>query len=154
MSASEIDAQSRFNPLLLPRIVIWSVLLVTLSFTNADPDLWGHVRFGLDTLALGRIPTTDPYSFTSDKPWVNHEWASEVVMALAYRGGGAWGLSTLKFGLLLVTFALVVCELARRGVPQVPQDLFTSALAICSLAIVKTVRPQLFSLLSFTYLVI
>jgi len=41
--------------------------------TPADPDLWGHVRFGQDLLRSGRLSAVDPYSFTSDRPWVNHE---------------------------------------------------------------------------------
>ena len=46
--------------------------------TKADADLWGHVRFGRDILR-GGIHDGDPYSFTSDIPWVNHEWLAEVL---------------------------------------------------------------------------
>jgi hypothetical protein len=51
--------------------------------TRADPDLWGNLRFGLDILRTWSLPTADPYSFTSDIPWINHSWFPQVVMALA-----------------------------------------------------------------------
>ena len=72
--------------------------------TPADPDLWGHVRFGQDLLRSGRLSAVDPYSFTSDRPWVNHEWLSEVVMALAFGRADAVGLNLLR--LLVVGAAL------------------------------------------------
>jgi hypothetical protein len=48
-------------------------LLVTIQ---ADPDLWGNVRFGLDVLRDHAPSRIDHYSFTQDIPWVNHEWLS------------------------------------------------------------------------------
>ena len=63
---------------------------------GVDPDLWGHVRFGTDILKSGRIATLDPYSFTQDVPWTNHEWLSELVFAIAYRAGGVTGLALLR----------------------------------------------------------
>ena len=46
------------------------------------------VRFGLDFLASGHLPWHDPYSFTSDQAWINHEWLWDVVSAAVYRAGG------------------------------------------------------------------
>jgi hypothetical protein len=48
--------------------------------TSTDPDLWGNVRFGLDILRSGSVPHLDPYSFTTDRTWVNHEWLAEVII--------------------------------------------------------------------------
>jgi hypothetical protein len=63
---------------------------------RTDPDLWGHVRFGLDILRDASIPPSDPYSFTSDRVWVNHEWLAEVITADAFRLAGNPGLIALK----------------------------------------------------------
>ena len=72
------------------------------SLTIADPDLWGHVRFGLDILETGRIVHADPYSYlTGEQPWINHEWLAEVVFYLLYRAGG-FPLLTL-FAAALIT---------------------------------------------------
>ena len=65
----------------LLRVAVWSAFLVIINFTSADPDLWGHVRFGADILRNGSIHQVDTYSFDSDRPWVNHEWGAEVLAA-------------------------------------------------------------------------
>ena len=78
------------------RVALWCVLLAAVTHTNADPDLWGNVRFGLDILRDGAIPHTDTYSFTTDRAWVNHEWLSEVLIGHAFRAGGDVGLILLK----------------------------------------------------------
>lgn len=80
---------------------------VGLTFTRADADLWGHLRFGLDILRDWRLPVADPYSFTQDVPWVNHEWLSELVMGAAVAAFGYAGIPLLK-GLLAGAAALVL----------------------------------------------
>jgi hypothetical protein len=52
----------------LPIAARLAVLIALLAPTAADPDLWGHVRLGLD--GQHRF---DPYSFTSDQPIINYE---------------------------------------------------------------------------------
>ena len=71
------------------------------SYTVADPDLWGHIRFGLDTLQAGAVVRTDPYSYLSGgQPWINHEWLSELLMALAWDRLGPPGLVALKVAVI------------------------------------------------------
>jgi hypothetical protein len=41
------------------------------------------------------LPLHDPFSFTSTIPWLNHEWLSEILLALVYRAGGWKALSLL-----------------------------------------------------------
>src|SRR5437867_2118764 len=88
------------------RVALWSILLAAATYTSTDPDLWGHVRFGLDMLRDERIPHADVYSFTSDRAWINHEWLAEVVMAGAFRLGGDPALILMKLaaigGMLLL----------------------------------------------------
>src|SRR5690242_15240324 len=82
-----------------PRLIGAALAVVGLTLatvTRADADLWGHVRFGLDALAARRLTAIDPYSFTQDRPWINHEWLSEVQMAFAYAHWGPAGLAVLK----------------------------------------------------------
>ena len=38
-----------------------AVILAVVSHTRADPDLWGHIRFGHDTVAARAIERADPY---------------------------------------------------------------------------------------------
>lgn len=117
-----------------------------------DPDLWGHLTFGKDILASGRITTVDPYSFTQDVPWVNHEWLSEVGFALAYRLGGVAGLVLLKTLVLGTTLWLLWRELE----PVADQAKRWWLLAVLAFALAPagtSFRPQLWTLLALAVLV-
>ena len=85
---------------------------------------------------------------------MNHEWLSEVLMAVSYRVGGATGLAVLKLVLLVAAFGLILGELARREVPPMAQDLLLTLAIVGCFAIVRTLRPQTFSLLLFSGLLV
>src|SRR6476469_800659 len=126
-------------------ILAWIGVFYLLLKTNADPDLWGHLRFGLDALATHGLTTIDPYSYTSDIPWLNHEWLSEVVIAVAYRAFGSAGLVATKMVFIAATFALLASVLRRA--PELwrwPSALF-AVLGVTPIAL--TVRPQLWTML-------
>ena len=120
------------------------------TFTHADPDLWGHIRFGLDALDSGRLTAIDPYSFTQDRPWHNHEWLSEVVMALAWRLGGVAGLIVLKA--TLVTAACSVVWGATRGASWFVRLIALGWLVFGAVHMISTLRPQLWSFLCMAVL--
>ena len=44
------------HPLLLLRLAALTLMLVILTRTQADPDLWGHVLFGRDIVAARSVP--------------------------------------------------------------------------------------------------
>jgi hypothetical protein len=124
---------------------------VALSATKADPDLWGHVRFGLDWWRAGALSSVDPYSFTQDRPWVNHEWLSEAFMAAAYSAGRSPGLGLLK--VLVLTPALLVLARRLQGASLVIRVSTLSLAIACVLPITLTVRPQLWSIAGLTALI-
>ena len=49
------DGDGAFPTAPILRVTVWCAFLVVISFTSADPDLWGHVRFGLDILRDANI---------------------------------------------------------------------------------------------------
>ena len=124
--------------------------LITLAATGADPDLWGHVRFGLDWLRTRTLPAADPYSFTQDRPWVNHEWLSEALMGTAYLLGGAQGLIVLKMAVIGMAL-IVLYRRLRQCTPLVSAAVLSLAI-VCVLPISQTVRPQLWSMLGLVVL--
>ena len=139
-------------PGLLIGVVVLIVLAVAASGTASDPDLWGHVRFGQDILAARAVAGHDPYSFTSDRPWVNHEWLAEVLMAAAYGTAGSAGLIALKWALAMSAFGILWLALRRAGVFQpVAAGLLLMAV-VGTYGQMMTVRPQLFSMLLYTML--
>ena len=134
-----------------------SATLVIVTFllaatTSADADLWGHVRFGLDMLREGRIVLPDPYSFTSDRPWINHEWLAEVVFAAAWSTAGQPGLLFVKLAVIGSVLWLVGNALARRGVSGRGLVILLALVLAATLTRVVHVRPQLFSVLFFAAL--
>jgi hypothetical protein len=116
---------------------------------SADPDLWGHVRFGVDILRDRAIASTDPYSFTSDVSWVNHEWLAEVMMGFSYSTAGSVGLSVLRLALLSGSIILAADHLRRANLSPIIFDGLLALLAIGAAAQITTLRPQLWSLLLF-----
>jgi hypothetical protein len=130
-------------------------VLVSLAVrTETDPDLWGHVKYGELIVATRSVPRMDPYSFTSDQPWVNHEWLSEVAMFGAYRAAGARGLIVLRLG--LIATILWLAARAVRGTRSVPlvHDLALAIVVLGMYAQTATVRPQLFSVALFALMLI
>ena len=129
----------------VPWLIVGLILAPVLVRTSADPDLWGHVRFGLDMLATHTLPRVDPYSFTQDVAWINHEWLSELIMGEAYRAAGSIGLVFLKTALVVAFVALVVGAYAGASLYVAGPALFLVAWGTASLT--GTLRPQLWTLL-------
>jgi hypothetical protein len=129
----------------------WLVLVRVLPLalfalaTDADPDLWGHLRFGLDILRDRRLTSIDPYSFTQDVPWINHEWLHELISAGAYQLGGTTGLIMLKCLLVAAAIATIGTALAEISLPLQWSGLALAMLGTFPLFV--TVRPQLWTVL-------
>jgi hypothetical protein len=126
------------------------LLFAIATVTKADPDLWGHLRFGLDTITARGLTSVDPYSFTQDVPWINHEWLSEVMTALAWIAGGVAGLALLKGA--LVGASIVNLWRAFRGVDFPARFVACAAVAVAIAPLARTLRPQLWTLLFVTIL--
>jgi hypothetical protein len=132
------------------RPITWIFVAFAILKTVADPDLWGHVRFGLDILRDHALTSVDPYSFTQDVPWVNHEWLSEMVMGIAFTAAGSMGLMVLK-----ALLAASICALVAHALSHVADIVRWPALALVvwgTLSIAWTLRPQLWTLLLFAAL--
>ena len=127
------------------------VITAFLAVTAADADLWGHLTFGRD-IARSGIHRTDPYSFTSDRPWVNHEWLAELVMWRAYAIGGDAGLVTLKLLLIWAAGALLLVSWRAHHISPPWRDALLLATALGVWPTLVTMRPQVFSLACFAVL--
>jgi hypothetical protein len=124
-----------------------SVFVAILAPTWADPDLWGHLRFGADIVA-GGIPARDGYAFTSGR-WINQYWLAEVLMHGAFALGGTPLLVTMKLILACAVVGVVLARMLRAGVRE---PLLELLLLLCVAALypaIPTIRPQLFSLVAF-----
>ncbi len=110
----------------------------------ADTDLWGHVRFGQVMLSTGHLIRADSLSYSAPgRPWIDHEWLAEVVMALVYNAMGVIGLKLMKFLCASAIVALLAAGLAETGAAPTMQFGVLLA-AACGLQIQIQFRPQLF----------
>lgn len=141
----------------LSRMSYWILLggfvLFWFSDTSADPDLWGHVRFGGDLLSAGTVHRPDVYSYlTAGQRWVNHEWLAELAMFGAFDVLGPGGLVLLKVIVVLAVFVLLYRELIISGLVSSKATVLLIIAAIPLLVGFYPARPQMFTILLFTML--
>lgn len=132
------------------RLCAWSVLAFLCARATVDPDLWGHLRFGLDLLQTHQLTSVDPYSFTQDVPWVNHEWLSELGFGIAYSAGGVFGLLVLK-GAILGAAGWLLATASRGADERLRWWLLAVSLVGLTPAAI-TFRPQLWTILALAAL--
>jgi hypothetical protein len=82
--------------------VLWVIPILLgagLSFAPQvlnDADTFWHIAAGRWIIAHGAVPQADPFSFTFvGRPWMAHEWLSEVIMAGAFLAAGWSGVMLL-----------------------------------------------------------
>lgn len=136
------------------RLAVFLFLAIAVSRTVADVDLWGHVLFGRDIVHQWEIHVTDPYSYTSDRPWINHEWLAESIMYLSYRMMGPSGLVALRLLTIILIGVLVSASIRTDQVSQAGRDLLIMLGVILTLPRTQHVRPQLFSAVLFGVLLL
>ncbi len=138
--AVDRPAPSRTLELSLAALPLTLALVVARPL--ADPDLWWHLRTG-ELIAERGLVGSDSWSFASSRPWVLHEWLSELVMFHVHVAFGNSGVVALQ-ALLVAGLVAVLLWSCRRVASQ-----FTATLVVC-LAVVASLpglgpRPQLVS---------
>lgn len=131
-------------------LIVYSSSIYFFSFITADPDLWGHIRFGKEILESNAIPQIDIYSYTANgMRWINHEWVSEVLMYIIYNNFGSPGLLIGKtlIGLVIITFLSVIC-FNRKIISPSYGVVFILSVFIISPGFM--IRPQLMTFFCFT----
>jgi hypothetical protein len=140
----------RATPATLCRVALWAFLAVLVTNTSADPDLWGHLRFGLDMLTSKSVRAADLYSFTADRAWINHEWLSELLMAIGYTGLGALGLNVLKLGVVAVVAGIALMIARQEQASPIARDVYVALAVFATYSRTQVIRPQLFSVAIFS----
>ena len=146
------EFQKMFNIGVLFLVALAGALAMSPSV--ADPDLWGHVQFGRDTIESGWVAESTSYSFTAEGfRWINHENLSEVAMAWVVDHFGPAGLLWSKFLLSLAVIGAIAWFNLRQGVTLIPTCIITLLVA-ANLGYHWSFRPQLSSFLYFTLMVL
>lgn len=125
-------------------VIFFLGLFILAARSIHDPDLWWHLRTGEYMASTGHIPHQDVFSFTrAGKPWIAHEWLSELFLYSVFRVAGFGGLIVV-FG-AIIGAAFVITYLRCAGRPYIAAAIvLLGALAGIS---AWGVRPQMLSLL-------
>lgn len=138
----------------LASFLVIAAALHFLGGNVADPDLWGHVRYGQMILDGHGLPREDVFSYTAPgAPFYDHEWLTDLVFAGLFAGGGSAALVVLKLVLsavMLLAMLDAIGRTAERLLPdEPPHPLTVAAALIATLAVIApgaTFRPQLFTM--------
>jgi hypothetical protein len=126
--------------------LVLSLALYRFTATVADPDLWGHIKFGEVVWQAGRVSLPDPFSYlTRGRLWINHEWLSEVMFYLVFATMGTAGLIVMKATLGVGIMAAVYRHLCRHGFSAVQAAILVVAVVHFFLMSLVTVRTLIFS---------
>src|ERR1700730_932413 len=70
------------SPIVLLALALGGVMFaLTVVKGVQDPDFFWHLTTGKLIAETGRVPSTDPFSFTwFGRPWTPHEWLSELLI--------------------------------------------------------------------------
>ena len=140
---------ARYSPAFLAFIIV-----IADAGRWADPDLWGHLAFGRLILTRGHLPPVDVFSYSaSGLPWHDHEWFSEVVLALCWSGFGVIGLKLMKFTATEATVTLLAMGAAETGAPMALQMVVLTT-AAAAIAPMLQFRPQLFDFIALSALLL
>ncbi len=139
---------------LLPRLgdiffaaLFIAILLLGGRMINLDGDLPRHLLFGKIILVERAIPATEPLIHPyENRPYVSHEWLSQVIYHAVYSAAGLPGLVLLAAFLLSSTFLIVYDYLVKRFSLRLPV-LFIVAWGAFATSLNWAIRPHLFSML-------
>jgi hypothetical protein len=106
-------------------LVVFALLVILIPFLfGASPKIFGdgdvswHIAAGRWMIEHRQIPMTDPFSYVAfGKPWIAHEWLSEILMAAVFDAAGYPGLACLVVLSLATTLAIIGLHLRRWATP-------------------------------------
>jgi hypothetical protein len=123
--------------------VVFVCIFAFSARTATDPDLWWHLSTGKLIVETGKVPRTDPFSYSrKGQLWVAHEWLTDVLIYEVYRFAHWAGLIVLLSG--ITTLAFLFLYLRCVGKPYWAATL--TLLGVFASSPVMGVRPQMLSL--------
>jgi hypothetical protein len=109
-------SRERLLRLLLYGLVLAAVFTIAIS-SLTEFDFWWYLASGRVILERHAVPSRDPFSYTAQgRPWINHMWASQVLVLWAWNGAGRISLIVAKGLVVAATFGVVLLTMRRRGV--------------------------------------
>ena len=137
--------------LFLLAVIGWSFMTAGTGWSRLlwDGDTAIHIAIGDWILDHGKIPVTDPFSFTRpDAPWIPYEWGAGVVFAGLQHAFGLKGVVFLC-GVVIATLITVLLRTMLTAGADTLLAVLAALLASNALLLHYHARPHLFTLLFF-----
>jgi hypothetical protein len=127
--------------------VFIAAMLLGPRMLNMDGDLPRHILTGKFIVETKTVPMTEPFAYPyQGKPYVSHEWLTDIVFYLIYKSTGLTGIAILSALLLSITFFLLYAYISRQfKLPLTTLFLVLWGAAVTSLNWIT--RPHLVSML-------
>lgn len=136
---------------------VWFALLpyVLIRAENlAESDTFWQIRTGLLTIAQGRLPAVDPFSWTAaGRPWTLNSWGFNVVLGWAYEAAGLVGVALISACLVAAVGGLVLYLARQLGSAPLPSACVL-LLGMPLLTLYLSARPQLVDYIAVLGLII
>jgi hypothetical protein len=132
-------------------VLSWSLpALAALLARMRAIDLAYHVRAGELSLRTGDLLLVDPFTFTSGgRPWLNQQWAAQLVLASAHRLLGWAGVAVTYAGAMACGFGLLYRSCRRaKATPRTAAVLALLGFMVASGSLAA--RPQALAVPLFT----
>lgn len=140
--------------------VAFAGVLLSVTYTLFETDVWQHLLVGKAIWQLGHVPTTQLWSWPSyGDPEVNSAWLFRAVIVKVWSLGGVWGLYAWRWATTLLAFGalwaaaramgargfaalamLVACALVYRLRSQIRPETLVAVLLALELWILETRR--------------
>lgn len=90
--------------------LLFALLFISQINTILDIDLWWNLKTGEYILENLEVPRQDIFSYTmKGRPWIDHEWFSQVLYYLTFSRFGWLGLNVLKAFIISLCFFVLLC---------------------------------------------
>jgi len=152
-------APARLRRLITPTLLdlfFAALLIAAFSFPQgargllSDGDTGWHIRTGELVLNTGRVPVSDPFSFTRPgQPWFAWEWLADVCFAFMWRWRGMAAVAGLAGALLALTATMLLARMLHHGC-GLWISLAATMAAVSASSIHFLARPHIFSILCYT----
>src|SRR5438093_11528795 len=107
-------------------LVVLVPIVVALLSRMGTTDLTYHIRAGDGILTTHSLPRVDTYTFSvAGDPWLDQQWAAQVILALGHRFGGWATLAFLQAVLVGASFWFIYLACRARGASVRTSSLLT-----------------------------
>lgn len=128
-------------------VLLFALLFISQINTVIDIDLWWNLKAGEHIIKNLEIPRTDIFSYTfKGRPWLDHEWLSQVIFYSFFSRFGWLGLNILKAIIISVSF-LILLFLNTSKYRKIVYSACFVMFSILAFGYRSVLRPEIFSYL-------